>query len=225
MFSKSVVATIFLNLSYLSASNAFVVMPSSQQSTLVRSSPSFVKLPMAATAEDTTEGEPTLSIYERVGFTEENIAIGIDPEEVLMWLGTRDQLIQKFVSDNPKFDEEKATEEVDRFMMDGEMVSKYIEFEKKKADPSNIKDEAEATLSDPKTWATYAAWIIGGAGFAAAKNLYIEPKYASGEWEEIKITLPEPFWLQKGAEEVASSTEAVQTTLDAVQTTVDAVVN
>lgn len=92
-------------------------------------------------------------------------------------------MITKFESDNPKFDLVKATDEVDRFMMDGEMLAKYIAFEKKKREPKSMKEEAEANLSDPKTWATYAAWITGGVGFSIAKNFYINPKYESGEWE------------------------------------------
>ena len=33
-----------------------------------------------------------------------------------------------------------------------------------------ICEEAEVTLSDPSTWATYAAWIIGGAGLGIVRN-------------------------------------------------------
>ena len=85
---------------------------------------------------------------------------------------------------------ERAAVEVDKFMMDGEMVSSYIRFEKKKAEPKDLRAEAEANLSDPSTWGVYAIWIVGGAGFALLKNLVIEPKYASGEWQEIHIALP-----------------------------------
>ena len=48
--------------------------------------------------------------------------------------------------------------------MDAEMVTAYIRFEKGK-ESRDLKAEAEQQLSDPKTLATYAAWIVGGAGF------------------------------------------------------------
>ena len=44
--------------------------------------------------------------------------------------GRCDNLITKFESDNPKFDMERAATEVDQFMIDCEMLSKYIAFEK-----------------------------------------------------------------------------------------------
>jgi hypothetical protein len=75
---------------------------------------------------------------------------------------------------------ERAQTEVDKFILDAEMVNSFIAYEKKKSEPGYLKSEAEAALSDPQTWGTYAAWIIGGAGFAYVKNVIIEPKYASG---------------------------------------------
>merc|ERR1712232_1473815 len=100
----------------------------------------------------------------------------------------------------------RIEEEVNKFMLDAEMVNAFIAFEKRKADPRNIKAEAEANLSDPSTWGVYAVWIAGGAGFAYFKNKVVEPKFASGEWEEIHITLPgaEKF-AEKAAVETAAS--------------------
>ena len=77
-------------------------------------------------------------------------------------------------------EKDRAETEVDKFILDAEMVNAFIAFEKKKSEPGYLKSEAEATLSDPQTWGTYAAWIIGGAGFAYVKNVIVEPKYASG---------------------------------------------
>ena len=52
---------------------------------------------------------------------------------------------------------ERAATEADRFMMNGEIVCKYIAFKKSKHKNQGwIFEEAEATLSDPSTWATYA---------------------------------------------------------------------
>lgn len=180
----------------------------------------------ASTEDSEIKSEKT--IYDKVGFAEDKIAIGVDAADILKYLGTRDDLIAKFESDNPKFDMERAALEVDRFMMDGEMVSKYIAFEKSKLEkPGMFREEAEATLSDPSTWATYAAWIIGGAGFGIVRNKIIEPKFASGEWEEIHIQLPNIFPVNDKAAEVAADlatqTPDVAAVSDVVQAAVDTV--
>ena len=52
--------------------------------------PSINRYLSASTAEETDfqsqlEGP---SIYDKLGFKEEELAIGLDPEEVLQWLGT-----------------------------------------------------------------------------------------------------------------------------------------
>jgi hypothetical protein len=103
---------------------------------------------------------------------------------------SRDDIVEKFTKDNKGMDPERIQTEVDKFMMDREMVESFIAYEKKKADPRNLKVEAEANLSDPSTWGVYAVWIAGGAGFAYVKNVIVEPKYASGEWQDLHITLP-----------------------------------
>ena len=94
----------------------------------------------------------------------------------------------------------------------------FIAYEKRKADPRNLKAEAESNLSDPSTWATYAVWITGGAGFAYVKNVIIEPKYASGEWEAFHISLP-------GAEkfaQAAADSAAASSVADSAAAVVDA---
>ena len=94
----------------------------------------------------------------------------------------------------------------------------FIAYEKRKADPRNLKAEAESNLSDPSTWATYAVWITGGAGFAYVKNVIIEPKYASGEWEAFHIALP-------GAEkfaQAAADSAAASSVADSAAAVVDA---
>ena len=88
-------------------------------------------------------------------------------------------------------DDARANEEVTKFLLDSEMVNAYIKFEKDKAlNPPDLRAEAEQNLSDPKTIATYAAWLVGGASFGYIRKEFIEPKYASGEWEEFHIQLP-----------------------------------
>jgi len=117
---------------------------------------------------------------------------------------------------------ERVELEVDKFMMDREMVEGFVAFEKRKADPRNIKAEAEAKLSDPSTWGIYAVWIAGGAGFAYAKNVIFEPKFRSGEWEEIHIKLPgADKFAQAAADKLAASAD-VSGAVDVVSTAVDA---
>ena len=169
-------------------------------------------------------------IYSKVGFQKSNIGIGVDAEDVLKWLGTRDELIAKFMKDNKSFTEEMAATEVDRFMMDTEMVDKYIAFEKRKAEnmakgADYFRESREENLSDPSTLGVYALWIGGGVGFAYFKNVIAAPKYASGEWQDIHIQLPTPFWINEDAvpiEAVSSSTDTT-VTLDAAQEVVDVV--
>jgi hypothetical protein len=97
-----------------------------------------------------------------------------------------------------------------------EMVEVFIAYEKRKADPRNLKAEAEANLSDPSTWGTYAIWITGGAGFAYIKNVIIEPKYRSGEWEEIHIPLPGAgMFGQNAADAALQSADTVSSVVDA----------
>ena len=93
--------------------------------------------------------------------------------------------------------------------MDAEMVGMFINYEKKKVEGEGMsrRAEAESKLSDPSTWATYAVWIIGGAGFAYVKNVIIEPKYRSGEWTETHIALPDFF--HKATEVAADATTAM----------------
>lgn len=171
-------------------------------------------------SNEDTEGNDFVSefgkgIYGRLKIKEDEIAIGIDPTEVLQWLGNRDDIIGKFMKDNKNMEMDQAEAEIKRFMMDAEMVNAFIAYEKKKADPNFVRDSVEENLSDPATLSTYAIWITGGVGFAYLKNRVIEPKFASGEWEEIKISLPQ-FDFGKASDSVAeavSSNSVTDTTL------------
>ncbi len=124
---------------------------------------------------------------------------------------SKQELVEKFQRDNKGMDESRAVTEVAKFMMDAEMVNSYIKFERNKVEnPPDLKAQAEETLSDPRTIATYAAWLIGGASFGYIRKEIIEPKYASGEWQEIHITLP------GFKDEAANAVQTVAATLDSV---------
>ena len=120
-------------------------------------------------------------------------------------------------------DEERADAEVSKFLMDSEMVNAYIKFEKDKAlNPPDLRAEAEQNLSDPKTIATYAAWLIGGASFGYVRKEIIEPKFASGEWEEIHISLPS--WIpqmQPTSEKAAQAAEGAMQSASEIVSVVD----
>ena len=88
---------------------------------------------------------------------------------------------------------EKAEAEVDKFMMDREMVEKYIAWEIKKKQPDFQRNARDEAFSDPSVIGLYAAWLIGGAGLAYFKNVIAAPKFASGEWEPIRV--PVPSWI------------------------------
>jgi hypothetical protein len=128
----------------------------------------------------------------------------------------REEIVEKFLQDNKPFTRERAEMEVDKFLMDAEMMSAYINYEKRKASGS-LREEAEDNLSNPNIWATYLAWFFGVFAFNYFRKTYIDPKFASGEWEEIHIKLP--FF--SGGEDSAAET-AVQT-VSSVQNAIDVI--
>ena len=93
--------------------------------------------------------------HDIIGVEPEKLALGINPDDFLEWVGTKEQLMQKFQADYPKFSAERVEEEVDRFMMDSESVNMYIRYlQDRKANPAkydNAALEAELSLSNPKT--------------------------------------------------------------------------
>lgn len=201
----------------LGAASAFTVPTKS--TFVVRLSASETKSSDFATSDFAAESTSidSSSEYGRIGFTEEKVAMGIDAVEVLQWLGTRDDLIARFIKDNKGMEQEQAESEVDKFMMDAEMVNRFISYEKKKNDPDFIRNSLEENLSDPNTIGIYAAWVIGGVGLAVFKNLIAEPRYQSGEWSEIHINLDSIF--KVGGDKAAG--EAASVVGDAVVSSVD----
>ena len=81
-------------------------------------------------------------------------------------------------------DEERVKAEVTKFLKDAEMVRAYIKFKRDEVEnPSTFNEEEALSLSNPRTLATYAVWIIGGFGIGYIRKEIVEPKIASGEWE------------------------------------------
>ena len=83
---------------------------------------------------------------------------------------------------------------------------------------------SEATLSDSSIWATYEAWIVGGAGLGIVRNKVIEPKFTSGEWKDIHIQLPKNFPVKDEAANVtADMASQAPNFADIVQASVDVI--
>jgi hypothetical protein len=105
------------------------------------------------------------------------------------------------MKDNSGFSRERAETEVEKFLMDAEMITAYLQFEKGK-ESRDLQAEADGSFSDPKILGTYAAWIVGGASFGYIRKTFIEPKFESGEWQEFHFSLP---GMSSGSEEASST--------------------
>jgi len=97
----------------------------------------------------------------------EKLALGIDPDEVLEYIGTREDLVVKFQNDIPKFTPEEVVVEVDKFLLDGEMLDLMIKYsQRKKEDPEWEPKYAEVDDSPFNAVVNfvsqYAIWIVGG---------------------------------------------------------------
>jgi len=72
--------------------------------------------------------------YQILGVEEEKLALGIDAEEVLEFIGTREDLVSKFQADIPTLSPTQLQAEVEKFLMDGEMLDIYIKYNQRKAE-------------------------------------------------------------------------------------------
>jgi len=121
---QSLVATSVL----LSAAWSFAPAPQPRASRFVSNSRLFV-----ATEEDIPGSQeevfdtdvPEEEIIARIGITQDELAVGVNAADFLKYAGTKEELIQRFKEDNPSFDDERATTEVTRFMMDAEMINSF----------------------------------------------------------------------------------------------------
>lgn len=117
------------------------------------------------------------------------------------------------MEDNKAFTQERAEMEVDKFLMDAEMMSAYINYEKRKA--AGTLQEGEAEPSTP--WSTYVTWFFGVYFLNYMKRTYVDPKFASGEW-----TLPfGGGGTDAAADAVTSAADTATQTLTSVQGAID----
>eukprot|EP00978_Attheya_sp_CCMP212_P015742 scaffold40779_cov57-Attheya_sp.AAC.5 len=84
------------------------------------------------------------------------------------------------MADIKKFNEAKATTEVEKFMMDAEMINLNIEFEKRCEEVPGFR---EMVAKGPQTNIFDKAFpfILGGFALNWAKRNFLDPKLASGE--------------------------------------------
>jgi len=129
-----------------------------------------------------------------IGVELDDLAIGINATEFLEWVGTRNDLMKKMEADFKSLSSERVEKEVDKFLMDAEGVNMYIRYLKdKKENPAKYANRAleeELSLSNPKTLATYGAWLVGGVSFGYFRKEFIDPKFESGEWKALSFELP-----------------------------------
>lgn len=93
-----------------------------------------------------------------------------------LFLHSRADIVQRVKSDIKKFDNEAVEAEVDKLLMDAELVNTMIAYEKLRTDPDFVE------YSDAPTWRTYANglfWV--GFGFAYFKRV-IEPSEQWTTW-------------------------------------------
>jgi trehalose-6-phosphate synthase len=137
---------------------------------------------------DSSSGK--LNVYDELGFKEEQIALGINPEEVLQWLGTREDIITQLIEDNGnKIDRAKAELEVDKLLLDYEVVSKFMAYKKWAAEnPETAAKVAEIAAKEGKInfqeISLYALWIAAGVGLS-----YFS-KIVRGYWDASHPQLP-----------------------------------
>jgi len=98
---------------------------------------------------------------------EEQLACGIDVDEVLEFIGTREDLITKFQTDIPSFSLTQAAEAADSFLMDGEMLDLYIKYSQRKAEDPNWEpvyaEEDNSPVAQVVNFVSqYAIYIVGG---------------------------------------------------------------
>jgi hypothetical protein len=135
----------------------------------------------------------------------------------LFLLVRREDLVETFLRDNNSFTRERAEMEVDKFLMDGEMITVYINYKKNEGSMS-LREEEAKKKPDPLTviLTLYAGWV--GSGFV--KKTYIDPKFESGEWEPIDIG----GFFGPGADAAADSiSSAVETAAPSVSSAMDTI--
>lgn len=132
-------------------------------------------------------------------------------------------MIQKTLDDISAFNGEKAASEVDKFLMDGEMVNLYIQFQKEKEkDPDFVvpgAEEEEELFSFRNLVFAYIAYVVFFKSGPVAFRNWVAQQEAAGTWHGSGIQAIDDWLANTPAVPVpdAAVTETVQTVSDAVQ--------
>jgi len=139
---------------------------------------------------------------------------------------SREDLIQKTLTDIPKLDRSEAEIEVDKFLLDAEMINLYIRFGKEveKNPDFAVPQQAEQEEGfSPITAAlsVYIAYVFFDTASSIFRN-YVADKEIQGTWEGTNIEFVDKWIQSTSAEATAKALERAGAAVgDAVQQTAE----
>eukprot|EP00571_Detonula_confervacea_P011584 CAMPEP_0172306982 /NCGR_PEP_ID=MMETSP1058-20130122/7932_1 /TAXON_ID=83371 /ORGANISM="Detonula confervacea, Strain CCMP 353" /LENGTH=200 /DNA_ID=CAMNT_0013019037 /DNA_START=151 /DNA_END=753 /DNA_ORIENTATION=+ len=167
----------------MTTSLASTTMAFTPPSTLSR--PRTMPLHATLTADElsTMDKDAQLKV---LGVEEEKLALGIDVDEILEFIGTRDDLVEKFQTDIPKFSPSEIETEVDKFLMDGEQLDLYIKYsQRKREDPNWEPQYAPERTPVQKVVgfvSEYGIYVIFGILFKDTVTNYMDTHGGLPDW-------------------------------------------
>lgn len=128
-------------------------------------------------------------------------------------------MVEKALSDISKFDRPQAEKEVDKYLMDPEMLNYHIEFKKALADNPNLiqPEEEEGFFSFRTLVIAYVSYVFGEIVYRKVLHNYVNLDFIPG-WGPPDIPAGDAI-------DAATSVDAVQSTVDAASGVVEAVGN
>jgi len=162
---------------------------SSSSATTARRSSAPLHATIASSELATMSKEEQLNA---LGVEEEKLALGIDPDEVLEFVGTRDDLVAKFSADIPKFSPSEVEAEVDKFLMDGEMLDVFIKYNQRKAEDPDWEPiyapEPSPFVKAVNFASQYAIWFVGAFLLKDVVSNYLNKDGGGGEAAETLVS-------------------------------------
>jgi len=135
---------------------------------------------------------------------------------------SREDLIQKTLADIPKLDRSQAETEVDKFLMDAEMIDLYIRFGKEvEKNPDFVVPDTEPKEEGLFSLRTVLLAYIGYIGFGIVRKLfrnYVADQEITGTWEGTNIGFIDE-WIQNTSPEATQ--QALQRAAAAAGTVVE----
>lgn len=187
-------------LSYLAASaSAFSVLP---RVTTTRCSTCSSRLEVSAVAVD----PDLVDVYEQLGIEQGKLALGVKSSEVMQYIGTREDLITKTLADIPAFDRSQAEAEIDKFLMDAEMMNMYIQYGKEvERDPNFVvpdNEEDEGLFSVKNVVFAYGGYVAVTA-LPTIFRRYVAEQEIAGLWKPTNIQFLDD-WIEKTSPEATA---------------------